>query len=105
MGAKYIQFTMGTTNKTRIDEEFDKRQERDHAKGLRRDPEYHREFPLDWASMRGPVHDLTYEGAYDSWDSAYRAVSYYSRRNDPVAVQYRTNSGQKRVLVAGWVSV
>lgn len=105
MGAKYIQFTLGTAKRSRIDEEFEKRQERDHAKGLRKDPEYHSEYPLDWAAMRGPVDDLTHTGAYPSWDDAYRAVTYYAGRNDPIAVQYRTDSGQKRTLVAGWVTV
>ena len=29
MGAKYIQFTLGTAKRSRIDEEFEKRQERE----------------------------------------------------------------------------
>jgi len=84
MGAKYIQFTLGTTDEHKIEAEFAKRQERDYAKGRRKDPEYHSSYPLDWAGMSGPVHCRLYEGVYRSMDAASRAVSH--RRNDTVAL-------------------
>jgi len=103
MGAKYIQFTLSSTDTRVIDDEFWKRHERDRIKGLEKDPEYHREYPLNWAGMNGPVHDRQYEGVYRSIEEAQQAASH--RRNDPVALRYLTEGGHKRTLVCGWVSV
>lgn len=107
MGTKYIQFTLGTKDHYRITEEFEKRQERDRIKGERIDPEYHREYPLDWAGMCGPVSFCLddYYGVYRSIDEAANAVIGIGRRNDPVAVRYKTDGGQTRTLVAGRVWV
>ncbi len=107
MGTKYIQFTLSTTDHNTIYREFEKRQKRDTEKGNRIDPDYHREYPLDWAGMHGPIFFCIadHDGVYRSMHDASIAVVGLGRRNDPVAVRYKTDGGHTRTLVAGRVWV